>query len=242
VYYEPFNGNNKSKAEAVRRLVTLIDSLCIRRTQARINLPKAQSLRKGLEFSREEHLQYKKAMSDMERSLKEQAGNSESLKDFGLFHITLQLRILCNHGTYQQPFAWRRNAAWTEMREFALTSMVATGQVVCSYCRQVMPVTSARNIYRLFGEQCRHAICDLCSGTADDGEAEDEKDEIQCPICAQNDLLRGIKAKSTARRVLDEHYFQADGYSTKMATLVSDLEEDLNQKRQDPYLRFMYKR
>jgi SWI/SNF-related matrix-associated actin-dependent regulator of chromatin subfamily A3 len=230
----PFNESGKRRAIAVRRLVTLLDSLCIRRTKERLHLPQAEDLRKELTFSPAEQQQYDKTVRDMSRCLKQQVGNSKSMNDFGLFQINLQLRILCNHGTHQQPFAWKRNA-WLEnmrdMREFALTSMVATGEVVCSYCKETMPITSARNIYRMYGEQCRHAICDLCSVASLDEDAEDGDFEIQCPICAQTELLRDVKSRPAAKRVLDEHYFQPNGYSTKMACLVADLLENISDKK-----------
>ncbi|RDW57005.1 hypothetical protein BP6252_13923 [Coleophoma cylindrospora] len=206
----PFDQSEEQRAVAVKRLVTLIDSLCIRRTKARLKLPDAQVFRNELDFSDVERMQYDKTVSDMSRRLREEVGNSKSMHDFGLFQINLQLRILCNHGTHQALFAWRRNDQ-SEMREFALTSMVATGEVVCSYCKQVMPVTSARNIYRMYGEQCKHAICDLCSGTTLNEEGEDEKLEIQCPICAETELLREGTTQSGARKARDEHYFQPNG-------------------------------
>jgi SWI/SNF-related matrix-associated actin-dependent regulator of chromatin subfamily A3 len=226
----PFHESDSRRAEAVRRLVTLLDSLCIRRTKARLQLPDAKDLRKELEFSDPERIQYDNAVSDMSRRLKQQIDKSKSMHDFGLFQINLQLRILCNHGTYQSPFAWRQNS-WLDMREFALTSMVATGEVVCSYCKQIMPVTSARNIYRMYGDQCRHAICDLCSGSTAEEGAEDETVQIPCPICAKIELLRGVKGRPAARKLLDADYFNHSGYSTKMTCLVSDLRENLSTKK-----------
>jgi SWI/SNF-related matrix-associated actin-dependent regulator of chromatin subfamily A3 len=215
---------------AVQRLVTLIDSLCIRRTKARLNLPEAQDTRKYLPFSDVERNQYDKAVYDMGRSLKQRVGSSKSMQDFGLFQIKLQLRILCNHGTYQSPFAWKQNA-WRDMSEFALTSMMATGEVVCSVCDDIIPVTSAPNIYRMYGEQCRHAICDLCSGQSRGEDKENESIELKCPVCSQSESHRVTEGRSSARKISNEDYFQPDGRSTKMTCLVNDLTENLSEKK-----------
>ncbi|KAF1984562.1 hypothetical protein K402DRAFT_422775 [Aulographum hederae CBS 113979] len=227
----PFNESNEQRTTAVNRLATLIDSLCIRRTKARLQLPKSQDLRRELKFSDAEQLQYAKSVSDMSRSLKQQAGNLASVYDFGLFHINLQLRILCNHGTYQRPFAWLQNA-WLDVPHDALISMEGIGEAICSYCKQTMPITSARNIYRTYGDPCGHAICDLCSPASLDEKEEDETAEIPCPICAQAEVLRANTGGTSAtKRVPDEYYFLPNGYSTKMAYLVNDLKEDLDQKK-----------
>ncbi|RMZ85530.1 hypothetical protein DV737_g539, partial [Chaetothyriales sp. CBS 132003] len=127
----PFSEGGKRRAVAVERLVTLMDSLCIRRTRARLKLPEAREIRKELVFSDLEQRQYDKTVSDMSRRLKNQVGNSKTKHNFGLFSVNLQLRILCNHGTYQNQLAWKQSA-WLDMWEYALMSMVATGDVLIS--------------------------------------------------------------------------------------------------------------
>ncbi len=226
----PFQEGGKRSAVAVERLVLLIDALCIRRTRARLELPEAQDMRKELEFSRAEKEQYEKAVADMDRNLRQQVGNSKSMHDFGLFQINLQLRILCNHGTFQDPFAWIQKS-WLDMREYALAALESTGEVICSYCKQTIPVTSARNMYRMYGEQCRHVMCDLCLGPKLDEEAETDAGGIECSLCAKADLLKGVQGPSAAKKTLDAQYFRQDGYSTKMAELIIDLKQDLKKKR-----------
>ncbi|KAF2664318.1 hypothetical protein BT63DRAFT_460620 [Microthyrium microscopicum] len=222
----PFDDSKERRTEAIRRLATLIDALCIRRTKDRLKLPEAQDSRVELIFSDAEQRQYTKAVGDMNRNLRQQVGSSKSMHDFGLFQIQLQLRILCNHGTHQDPFAWKQNA-WMDMRQYALTSLLATSEVVCSICNEIIPVTSAQNIYRMHGDECRHAICDGCS----DLKTGHQQNLFSCPICMQVKLLKDVEERPAAKKILNAQYFRENGYSTKITQLVKDLTKNLNEKK-----------
>jgi hypothetical protein len=62
-------------------------------------------------------------------------------------------------------------------------------------------------------------------------DVEDETVDIQCPICAQKELLADARSHSGVRRLLDEKYFRPDGYSTKMHHLVYDLRKNMDTKK-----------
>ncbi|EMR66184.1 putative dna repair and recombination protein rad5c protein [Eutypa lata UCREL1] len=92
------------------RLVQLYDSLCLRRTKDLLTLPGVKEHIRQLEFSPEERLHYQGTMNILDRSIRERVGQYDPKGKFGQFQARLQLRILCNHGTYQKPFSWKRSS------------------------------------------------------------------------------------------------------------------------------------
>ena len=109
----PFYESEERRAVATRCLAVLIDSLCLRRTRDVLNLPKPQEKVCPVQFSAEELEQYEQSVKTMNRALRVRPGRSTSIDGFGMFIIQLQLRILCNHGTFQHRLAWQRRA-WLE--------------------------------------------------------------------------------------------------------------------------------
>ncbi|KAL1650612.1 hypothetical protein SLS61_005861 [Didymella pomorum] len=56
----------------------------------------------------EERAQYNQTQKIMMRAVKNQAESFDNHSTLSMFQIQLQLRILCNHGTWQQLFSWSR--------------------------------------------------------------------------------------------------------------------------------------
>ncbi|EFX01322.1 DNA repair and recombination protein rad5c [Grosmannia clavigera kw1407] len=92
------------------RLVVLLGALCLRRTREIVQLPEPQQITRSLKFTTEERKRYDETKGILLRRLKYSVGSpDEELSKFGLFQVNLQMRLLCNHGTFQQQFSWRRN-------------------------------------------------------------------------------------------------------------------------------------
>ncbi|KAI9663837.1 MAG: hypothetical protein M1821_007327 [Bathelium mastoideum] len=106
----PFEESERGRQLAVQRLTTLIDSLCLRRTRELLHLPAEQQCTRMLDFSSEERNQYIRSKKIMIQTIKQRAGDFDGQNMFSMFHAQQQLRIMCNHGTYQHHFQFQRHS------------------------------------------------------------------------------------------------------------------------------------
>jgi len=217
----PFNESEERRSIATRNLTLLLESLCLRRSRELLHLPDPENRTRKIEFSQEERGQYDRTMKTMNRTLRQRAGESHSKNIFGMFQIQLQLRILCNHGTYQHPFSWQRRSLLDE-REAALCSIGDNSQVNCSACRQSMPMLGSNNVYRPYAQNCAHILCSDCLE-----ENEIDEEITGCPLC----VISGVPITSAGPRPWasdrSESYLRQEGHSSKMTALITDIRQDL---------------
>ena len=222
------------------RLVMLYDSLCLRRTKDILTLPGFDEHLRELEFTPEERNHYEKTKRIVHRSMREKINQYEQVSKFGLFQAHLQLRILCNHGTYQKLFSWRRNRL-REAKESLTVDLGTSLEVRCSGCEQPRPLLNFGTDSNV--QSCGHFFCCDCM---DDAEVM-----VRCPVCPHGDdapqpqristpitsTIDGVNAnlagvaqprsqqtKSSNR----DDYFNDVGFSVKMRALVQDVREDLD--------------
>ncbi|KAK5653816.1 hypothetical protein OQA88_7974 [Cercophora sp. LCS_1] len=207
------------------RLIMLYDSLVLRRTKDILELPGHEEVTRNLELDEEERRQYNKTSNLVNRYMRTQAthlpgGPAHALDSwkstkFGLFQAHLQLRILCNHGTFQKPFSWKKRDVREERVAEAEAMMSEIGlrsELRCDGCghqRSIVPSSQTR-----FAENCGHLLCDDC---LDDSVTD------RCPLCqrfAKTDVpMRD--GDHTADHKSD--YFNKEGHSTKMNQLMTDV-------------------
>jgi SWI/SNF-related matrix-associated actin-dependent regulator of chromatin subfamily A3 len=223
----PFDDGGKRRDVAIERFTRLLDSLCLRRTKDLLHLPDQEDRVRNLEFSQEERIQYDQTQNMMMRAAKNQVGGFDQKSTLGLFQVQLQLRILCNHGTYQQPFSWnRRKLHLIDEREAMEASMGRDGEVTCSACKQTMSVLDAGTMYRRFTEHCRHVLCLDCIEESMPIVVDNAIPE--CPLCAH--LHRAPKQANPADVVdasEEDHYFRPQGTSSKMEALMTDVQANV---------------
>ena len=212
----PYNEADARRAEAIRNLTLLLDSMCLRRCRDLLYLPELRTQDRLLYFSDKERSQYNTTMGMMNRSLRQSSPKHHSKNIFGMFQIQLQLRLLCNHGTYQQIFSWNRRNRQDE-REDALCSVGESGQVRCSACCQPMPLLGSINASETVKEGCRHIFCSECSGENEDASVETH----ECPLCL---MIGGPLPKLDDNR---NSYLRQDGFSTKIIAVMEDIKQDL---------------
>lgn len=219
----PFEEGGKRRELAIERFTRLLDSLCLRRTKDLLHLPEQHARVRRIQFSPEERMQYEQTKKIMLRAAKNQVGGFDQKSTLGLFQVQLQLRILCNHGTYQQPFSWnRRKIHLLDEREATEASLGRDAEVTCSTCKQTMPLIGAGAMFRRFDEHCRHVLCSECM--------DESMPDVQpgtatsCPLCSSL-----WKTHPTHE---DEQYFRTQGKSSKIEALMEDVNIDLwNTKR-----------
>ncbi|KAI1871434.1 uncharacterized protein JN550_004428 [Neoarthrinium moseri] len=235
----PFDQNEDELA--IERLVQLNDSLCLRRTKELLKLPDLEQEVRELELNEAERKQYEKTQSILYRKIRQKAGEHEQTSKFGIFQANLQLRIMCNHGTFQKPFSWssEKSLRDRDMKEAVMSALGSNAQINCNGCSQPMPVLGSNKVYNEFAEKCLHVLCSECLE-----EAASSKDSGQsvkhCPLCVAfrraNDrdveMVAGSHELGEDDGELDDaHYFRSTGYSTKMNALINDVRKDLDKKK-----------
>ncbi|KAL5335300.1 SNF2 family N-terminal domain-containing protein [Aspergillus crustosus] len=206
---QPFEDKER-KRKAIHLLTILLEAICLRRTIGRVNLPKPREETRIVTLSDEERVEYGLTAAGMQRYTLQQVGEYNArATPFGMFQIFLQLRSFCNHGTYQPRFSWAKNHL-LENDQAAVRSIARTGWDRCSGCRQPLPVIPRDNQPK-YVEKCKHVLCDECCK---------ESSGIHCPLC---ESLRRPRTGGNAQ----DHYLLPEGYSSKMETLVADVQENL---------------
>lgn len=236
----------------IDRLVVLYDSLVLRRTKEILTLPGQDVRTRELEMSPEEKEQYKRTTNILNRRIRQVPGGDETEDKFGLFQAQLQLRILCNHGTWQKLFSWKKRDLMEE-EEAWVSEAGLNAEATCAGCKQPRPILGSNRIYHQFIEKCSHILCAECLEDCG-GESV-----ISCPLCkrfrksgtateplsphesdSDEDILMGDGEDSSPAqsKKRDDAYFNFQGHSTKMEALVNDVKVDLQTTKRYEQLRF----
>lgn len=243
----PYHEGGKRRQVACERLVSLLDSLCLRRTKERLHLPGRQDRLVPVVLTERERNRYDSTKRTMVRIIRQRAGVYERHDTFSMFQAILQLRIFCNHGTFQRPFSWNRISR-RDMREAAVSALGHNSEMYCSACKLPMPVLGSNRIHNKTSDQCSHVLCSECledsisaSNTADDRERG-------CPLCERvgmdsrktklpkrirdfdtlpQDFRLHMESLENSSEEIDDRYFQSNGYSSKMEALMRDVQNDL---------------
>lgn len=180
----PFEQNDPIAKD---RLVMLYDSLVLRRSKDILSLPGQSERIRKLNLRDDERARYNQTQEILNRYIRQQVGDHMMKSKFGLFQAHLQLRILCNHGTHQKSFAWKRkNRSTIEEKEAFLTELGLNAEKKCSGCDQPRPIIDTMNPGSDFVEKCSHFICRDCLDTPGTPDSTQDTAEPlrQCPICA----------------------------------------------------------
>lgn len=242
----PYDEGGDRRRIAGERLVQLLDSLCLRRTKERLHLPGRQDKVVKIELSEVERRQYDDTKITMKNYIQQKAGEYQRHKTFSIFQAVLQLRILCNHGTFQHPYVVGGKVSKRDMREAAVSALGQNSETFCSECKLPMPVLGSNRIQNDFLEKCSHVLCSEC---LDDfrGSSNTRMHDTHCPLCERigtlsrepklikhsNDHLPhryGPYREGQSRPMVEENddrYFRRDGYSSKMEALMRDVIDDL---------------
>ncbi|OCL11998.1 hypothetical protein AOQ84DRAFT_228449 [Glonium stellatum] len=100
-------------SSASKRFAFLLDCVCLRRSQELLHLPQITERYHYITLSEEERRQYDHTLVTMANFIKAKSSQNPDRRDpFGIFQAQLQLRLLCNHGTFQRPFTKRSQRDW----------------------------------------------------------------------------------------------------------------------------------
>ncbi|KAK0747369.1 SNF2 family N-terminal domain-containing protein [Apiosordaria backusii] len=213
---------------APRQFTLLLDAICLRRPKHMLNLPQIKELPRYIELSEEERHRYDKTLEDMTHWIKEKASRHADRQDhFGIFQAQLQLRLVCNHGTFQKAFRrYGRRDRRLEREEF-LYALGRSANVDCSSCGITMPAFDALEPeIRRFDHDCGHVICQDCFQFQN--ASHDSTSATSCSFCYRAANRRVVSAaqecQNTSREDEPDAYFHRVGFSSKMDALMKDLE------------------
>ncbi|KAK7998320.1 hypothetical protein PG989_006360 [Apiospora arundinis] len=174
----------------------------------------------------------------------------ENASRFSLFHAMMQLRILCNHGTYQNWFSWKKHKEThnaLDEREASLMDPVLSRSRLCDCCNNPLSFVdlSRGNILK---NRCSHVLCLYCMNENNSSSATTGA-LSECPMCRS---LASTLADEVQRAETDEDgdvimagdvgetdeilgsssssepmpYFREKGTSTKVNALMDDMTKD----------------
>ncbi|KAL3709328.1 hypothetical protein TMatcc_003118 [Talaromyces marneffei ATCC 18224] len=227
----PFEARS-TRHRAIERLALLLEGICLRRTIERVALPGRREETHVVEFTPAERKHYKDTNRAMQRFIIQKVGEYNEQKTFGMFQIFLQLRSLCNHGTYQRPFSWTKKILFDEEAD-PVCSITRDSLARCVGCREPLPLISSES-RPAYAENCKHVLCQECSPATED--SSDPGIRPNCPICKSRRVMpfslsrnnHPQSRESTDTENDDDGYLRSNGYSSKMTMLVSDVQKALN--------------
>lgn len=162
---KPFDQIGQPRTAAITAFTKLLDSACLRRTTEGedIMLNRKDTVR-HVELTTLERQQYTMTREIMGQAVRNLAGELETKSALSLFQIQLQLRILCNHGTWQPPFSWTRRSRdrLDEIEAGIELNWDSRSEVACKVCAERFPASSCSTLYRQYSQVCKHVICMRC--------------------------------------------------------------------------------
>ncbi|KAF5637162.1 SNF2 family domain protein [Fusarium sp. NRRL 52700] len=214
---------------ALKKVALLLDSICLRRTQELLYLPQVSERHHYIELQESERRQYDRTLEDMACIIKGRASiASEKRNGFGIFQAQLQLRLLCNHGTFQKPFRINDHRDKKAEREDFLYSLGGNAQITCSLCGIPIPAFDLLGVSDSYSHPCGHKLCQECILQNDEaGGAFPENSFLTrpCPLCKSTIETSHCPDIQSFPEELDDDHFNREGYSSKMNALIQDLEK-----------------
>ncbi|KAF5532223.1 DNA repair recombination rad5c [Fusarium mexicanum] len=213
---------------ALRRVALLLDSICLRRTQELLYLPQVSEKHHYIELQESERRQYDQTLANMASLIKGKASlGPEKRNGFGIFQAQLQLRLLCNHGTFQKPFKDNEHRDKKAEREDFLYSLGSNAQITCSLCGIPIPAFDLLGGSDSYNHPCGHKLCQECILQNGEAGAFQENNFLTrpCPLCKGTLEASYCPRSQSFPGELEGGHFNPEGYSSKMNALIQDLEK-----------------
>lgn len=224
---KPFE-EKRTRLDAIHRLISLLNATCLRRTMDRIEIPTKREEIRIVEFSSEERAQYDHTSSRMQRFILQQAGEYRQETSFGLFQVFLQLRSICNHGTYERDLSWIPTDLMDEEVD-PVRSITRDSHERCLLCRQKLPILPGQRWQRN-SQKCKHKLCDECAQGITQGPGP--VGEFHCSLC---DLFQSTQLNETlwpkTIRKKELRGSKLTGKSSKMLALLGDVQKNIGQTK-----------
>ncbi|KAE8449590.1 hypothetical protein EG329_007920 [Mollisiaceae sp. DMI_Dod_QoI] len=176
----------KNGDQGLENMRLLLDSICLRRTRKLLHLPEITYNDQPIDFSPSEKAYYEETQTEMINAIKKIDSHGRKSKDFfGMFQLYLQLRRICNHGTYYRGLSNSHDDNQFEPGEvFELLERRRLAE--CTYCK--LKITGLEDIEGdTLGKfsPCGHLFCLKCYTSYDASLKTTLGAELQCSICSR---------------------------------------------------------
>ena len=219
-------------SQGTENLRLLLDSVCLRRTKRLLQLPDVIYLNRTVEFSAAEKHLYDVTQREMISAVKKHDSEARNKKGyFGIFQLQLQLRRLCNHGTWQKPFSETPSGDAQFDPEEALALLRKDGDAKCTYCNVgVSKINAVGRSGCGYFTTCGHLLCSKCLCRYEQALWKEPGSGMRCSICSrvvpENFLMHNDVSSGSFRRPIPAaQYFAENGVSAKVSALLQDIRE-----------------
>ncbi|KAE9372536.1 hypothetical protein N431DRAFT_375776 [Stipitochalara longipes BDJ] len=222
----------KGSEKGVDNLRQLLDSICLRRTKQLLNLPEVISESRLLSFSSREKKQYIDTRDELVKIINQNRLQPQNKSYLGVFQLQLQLRRLCNHGTFQKKYIGVQDFD----PEQAIAHLRKQKQAMCEVCG--IHVTGIHGIEEQRSGSfttCGHLLCSKCIPEMMRAlqKINGQDGCLQCSLCPETifgEYLVTEEASSKPPRSGSENlsawqFFDKGGCSTKISAAVTDIEQ-----------------
>ncbi|KUJ07728.1 uncharacterized protein LY89DRAFT_351881 [Mollisia scopiformis] len=218
------------ETHGVENIRNLLDSVCLRRTKELLNLPETTYEDRRIDFSLAENAYYSATQTERIATIKKSDSQGRRSKDFfRMFQLHLQLRRICNHGTFHKASSqagedgeFEPGQAFEVLRKKRLAR--------CEYCRTKIvgleDLGNEENVGKF--STCGHLFCTKCYPKYDESLQTISGARLQCSICSRNTssrsaILKGDSEASSTSYQTPRLHFAEGGISSKVAALMHDI-------------------
>ncbi|KAH8800403.1 SNF2 family N-terminal domain-containing protein [Xylogone sp. PMI_703] len=223
----------RKSESGIENLRKLLDSVCLRRTKELLGLPEIILESQLLSFSISEKKRYIDTRDKLISLINQNSLQPQNRGYLGVFQLQLQLRRLCNHGTFQKPSLGSEEFDPDQ----AMSLLRKHKRAKCDSCG--IKITGIHGIEEQKNGSftvCGHLLCSSCIPKMKQAlrKVDGENSHPQCSLCSETIFAEYImteEASSASSARVGRHlsawqYFDKDGCSTKVSAVVTDIEQN----------------
>jgi hypothetical protein len=187
-----------------------------------------------LDLSSTEEQHYAISRQESMIAIDDAVSNEATAKAYqSILQAILKLRLICNHGTFEQASDRRSENSIPSDPDEALALLQQGGEATCAYCSCEIVSLRTENLASGFLTVCSHLLCPECLPRYEGGLTKPDGNGFHCPLCQQ---LIGLNYLATTdhRDALappNPPFLHQEGYSTKIFSLVKDLEANMDRSK-----------
>jgi len=215
------------KAGGFNNLRTLLKSICLRRTRDLLHFPEPEEVIYELELSPVEKEMYHSIAESSKQAIDDVVSGRKAMEAYnGILQVIMQLRSLCNHGTFDYMIR-KSDVMDLPDPEETLASLQQTDDAICAICScDVTSVNNPEGSNPGRFTTCSHLLCNICFFQyEEDLKMNRNGEKSYCPICREP-ITRGDEGLSTkdgGQSYMINHNLINTGQATKLSKLLEDI-------------------
>lgn len=211
-----------------KNLRNILKSICLRRIKDLLHLPEPEEITYELELSPVEREMYYSIGESSKQAIDDVVSGRKNMEAYnGILQAIMQLRLLCNHGTFEEIFQRTRVAGIPDPDE-ALALLEEKDDAICTICSSDITSVSNHGLNAGRFTTCSHLLCNVCFAQyEEDLERQVIEETSYCLIC-QAPIT---EIRSTVRHEIQPDMISPDVLNVGLSTKLFNLLEDVNRFR-----------